>query len=91
MELKAWMKKGEAYSFVWTASSDINFNAHGEKHNAPASEYTEYKEGVAGTDKGDFKAVCDGTHGWSWRNRTKQPITVKATITGTYEKFAEKK
>lgn len=85
------MKKGEAYSFVWTASSDINFNAHGEKHNAPASEYTEYKEGVAGTDKGDVKAVYDGTHGWSWRNRTKQPITVKATITGAYEKFAEKK
>lgn len=91
MELKAWMKKGEAYSFVWTASSEVNFNQHGEKHNAAASDYTEYKKGVATTDKGDFKAGYDGTHGWSWRNRTKQPITIKATISGTYEKFAEKK
>ena len=91
MELKAWMKKGDGYTFTWTASSPINFNFHGEKHNAPASEYTEYNKGVAATDKGEFKAGYDGTHGWSWRNRTKQPITVKATITGTYEKFAEKK
>ncbi len=91
MELKAWMKKADSYSFTWSASSAINYNFHGEKHNAPASEYTEYKKGVATTDKGEFTAGYDGTHGWSWRNRTKQPITVKATITGTYEKFAEKK
>ena len=91
MELKAWMKKGDSYSFTWSASSAINFNFHGEKHNAPASEYTEYKKGVATTDKGEFTAGYDGTHGWSWRNRTKQPITVKATVAGSYEKFAEKK
>ncbi len=91
MELKAWMKKGDGYSFTWTASSPINFNFHGEKFNARDDEYTEYKKGIAATEKGDFKAGYDGTHGWSWRNRTKQPITVKATITGTYDKFAEKK
>lgn len=91
MELKAWMKKGEGYAFTWTASSPINFNFHGEKFNARDDEYTEYKKGVAAIDKGDFKAGYDGTHGWSWRNRTKQPITVKATISGSYEKFAEKK
>jgi hypothetical protein len=91
MELKAWMKKGDGYTFTWTASSAINFNFHGEKINARDDEYTEYKKGIAATDKGEFKAGYDGTHGWSWRNRTKQPITVKATITGTYEKFAEKK
>ncbi len=91
MELKAWMKKGDGYAFTWTASSAINFNFHGEKINARDDEYTEYKKGIAVTDKGEFKAGYDGTHGWSWRNRTKQPITIKATITGTYEKFAEKK
>lgn len=91
MELKAWMKKGDGYTFTWTASSAINFNFHGEKINARDDEYTEYKKGIAATDKGEFKAGYDGTHGWSWRNRTKQPITVKATITGIYEKFAEKK
>jgi hypothetical protein len=91
MELKAWMKKGDGYSFSWTASSPINFNFHGEKFNARDDEYTEYKKGIAATDKGDFKAGYDGTHGWSWRNRTKEPITVKATVTGTFEKFAEKK
>ena len=91
LELKAWMKKGDGYAFTWTASSPINFNFHGEKFNARDDEYTEYKKGVAATEKGEFKAGYDGTHGWSWRNRTKQPITVKATITGTYEKFAEKK
>lgn len=91
MELKAWMKKGDGYTYTWTASSPINFNFHGEKFNARDDEYTEYKKGVATTDKGEFKAGYDGTHGWSWRNRTKQPITVKATVAGTYEKFAEKK
>lgn len=91
MELKAWMKKGDGYAFTWTASSPINFNFHGEKFNARDDEYTEYRKGIAATDKGEFKAGYEGTHGWSWRNRTKQPITVKATITGTYEKFAEKK
>lgn len=91
VELKAWMKKGEGYAFTWTASSPINFNFHGEKFNARDDEYTEYKKGIAATDKGEFKAGYDGTHGWSWRNRTKAPITVKATITGSYEKFAEKK
>lgn len=91
MELKAWMKKGDSYTFTWTASGPINFNFHGEKLNARDDEYTEYKKGVATTEKGEFKAGYDGTHGWSWRNRTKQPISVQATITGNYEEFAEKK
>jgi len=37
--------------------------------------------------EGSFTAKFAGTHGWFWRNRTSQPITVTVKTTGRYEKL----
>jgi hypothetical protein len=40
--------------------------------------------------QGSFIAPFDGTHGWYWRNRGDQPVTVKLKVSGFYEKIFKK-
>jgi len=36
------------------------------------------------SDKGSIKAAFDGSHGWFWRNRSKQTVEVTLTTKGQY-------
>lgn len=85
-EVKMEMKKGAEASFEWTSEGGlVNFDVHGEPFNAPPNSSHGYKKGrqVKG-DQGVLEAAFDGKHGWFWRNRGKQPITIKLLTKGDY-------
>lgn len=88
-EIKALMKAGERFVFAWsTQGGPVNFDMHGEKAGAAADEFTSYRKGRgATTGNGAFVAPFDGTHGWFWRNRGQQPVTVTVRTGGYYEKL----
>lgn len=88
-EIKALMKTGERFVFAWKAQGGpVNFDMHGEKANAAADEFSSYWKGRdANTGNGAFEAPFDGTHGWFWRNRGTQPVTVIVRTSGFYEKL----
>lgn len=91
-EVKAFMKTGDEMKYTWVATGGrLNFDFHGEPPNAPSNVYTSYEKGTRDKAEGSFKAKFDGTHGWFWRNRTSQPITVTVKTTGRYEKLARVK
>lgn len=82
MEVKLEMHKGDAVNFDWTANGAVvNFNHHGEAE----GESVTYEEGRAAAEKkGQFQALFDGEHGWWWRNRTGENVTITLQTSGKY-------
>ncbi|OJU54816.1 MAG: hypothetical protein BGN93_09795 [Acinetobacter sp. 39-4] len=85
-EVKMEMKKGAKASYEWTSKGGVvNFDVHGDPYNAPKSFFHGYKKGrQVESDQGVLEAAFDGKHGWFWRNREKQPVTIKLITKGDY-------
>ena len=84
-EVKATMAAGDEISYEWsTGGAKVNFELHGEEIGAAASEYTSYEKGTSAGERGTFRAPFAGTHGWFWRNRTGEPVTITLRTTGAY-------
>jgi len=88
-EIKLSMPKATVVQYRWvTEGGGLNFDTHGDMINAPKDFYHGYGKGVNQTeDAGQLTAAFDGKHGWFWRNRGKQAVTVTLTTQGAYEKI----
>jgi hypothetical protein len=87
-EIKAVMQEGDAFVFNWKSDSPVNFDMHGEPFGAKDNEFTSYwKDVLKSESHGAFTAPFGGTHGWYWRNRGAEPITVTVTVSGYFEKL----
>ncbi|WP_432256624.1 hypothetical protein [Limimaricola sp. AA108-03] len=82
IELKLSMNEGATAEFEWTANGSVlNFDTHGEG----AGETVSYEKGRATPSQaGRLTAAFDGSHGWFWRNRTEEPVTVTLRVRGDY-------
>lgn len=81
-EVKLVMLKGTTANYAWTANgSKVNFDTHGDGGGESISY--EKGRGVA-EDSGVLEAAFDGNHGWFWRNRTGDPVTVTLKTNGAY-------
>jgi len=88
-EIKLSMPKATVVQYRWvTEGGGLNFDTHGDMINAPKDFYHGYGKGVNQTeDAGQLTAAFDGKHGWFWRNRGKQAVTVTLNTQGAYEKI----
>lgn len=88
-EIKALMRKGEHFVFSWaTDGAPVKADMHGEPEHAKANEFTTYwKEPRQTGAQGTFTAGFDGIHGWFWRNKGAQPVTIKVKVSGFHEKL----
>jgi len=86
-EIKAKMAKGASLQFNWSVSGGaVNFDTHGDPPNAPRSFYHGYGKGKGSTgEQGTLVAAFDGKHGWFWRNRSDQPVTITLRTDGIYK------
>lgn len=83
-EIKVAMKKGAKVSYEWwTDGGKANFDVHGDSK-ALKINYHNYYKGSETRKSGELVADFDGSHGWFWRNRTKQPLTVTIKTDGEY-------
>lgn len=87
-EIKLAMQKGARASYSWSTDRGVvNYDAHGDSTNAPKS-YHSYKKGSGvPTDEGVLVAAFDGMHGWFWRNRSREIITVTLRTSGEYQEL----
>ena len=61
---------------------------HGDPVNAPKGFYHGYGKGKnETTQQGVLKAAFDGKHGWFWRNRTENPVTVTLLVEGQFSEM----
>ena len=85
-EIKFEVLKGKSVGYEWTAvGGPVNFDTHGEPYNGEKGYFHSYSKGKqVKSDKGEFTAIFDGTHGWFWRNRSNSDVTIALKTTGDY-------
>jgi hypothetical protein len=85
-EIKLEVLKDKTVSYEWTAvGGPVNYDTHGEPYNGEKGYFHSYNKGKqVKSDKGEFTAIFDGTHGWFWRNRSNNNVTIALKTTGDY-------
>jgi hypothetical protein len=87
-EIKLEMREGASVQYAWVVDGGVvNYDTHGDR---PGLPYHGYAKGTAQpSDEGVLVAAFDGMHGWFWRNRGRQPVTVRLRTTGEYQNLHE--
>jgi hypothetical protein len=86
IEIKLVMKKGAQANFAWASEGGpVNFDTHGDGEGDLKISY-EKGRGVQ-ADEGTIIAEFDGNHGWFWRNRNQQPVTLTLRTAGYYSEI----
>lgn len=81
-EIKLVMEEGARVAFTWTSSGKaLNFDTHADR---PGTPYHGYGKGTEQRVEGELVAAFTGSHGWFWRNRTGEPVTITLRTTGGY-------
>lgn len=81
-EIKLVMEEGARVRYVWSSSGGrINFDVHADR---PGTSYHGYSKGSSQREEGDLTAAFTGSHGWFWRNRTGEAVTITLQTTGAY-------
>ena len=90
-EIKLVMREGASVRYEWwTVGGAVNFDTHGDPPNPPAGFAHSYSRGQDQTsDEGVLTAAFDGLHGWFWRNRTKEVVTVTLRVEGDFQELRE--
>jgi hypothetical protein len=84
-EVKLVMEDGAVAEFRWVVENGVvNFDLHGDG----CGENISYEKGRAvADDEGILTAAFTGNHGWFWRNRGEQDVTVKLYVRGDYSEM----
>ncbi|NSX08241.1 transmembrane anchor protein [Pseudomonas lini] len=85
-EIKLEVLKNKTVSYEWAAAGGpVNYDTHGEPYNGEKGYFHSYNKGKqVKSDKGEFTAIFDGTHGWFWRNRSNNDVTISLKTSGDY-------
>lgn len=83
-EIKVAMQKGAKVDYIWeTSGGKANFDVHGDSKELGIN-YESYSKGSSEKEEGTLEAAFNGSHGWFWRNRTKEPLTITIKTYGEY-------
>lgn len=82
-EVKVAAAKGVRIGFNWSVRGGIvNYDTHAD---APGIDYHGYGKGQQSRgETGTIVAAFDGKHGWFWRNRTENSVTIVLKTSGAY-------
>ena len=84
VEWKMTMSKGAKATYSWTATGGpVNYDMHGTPATGGKESSYKAERGVTG-DQGTLTAGFDGKHGWFFRNRGAQPVTIILKTDGAY-------
>lgn len=84
-EIKLVMQEGDQATFTWSADGgEVNYDTHGDGQGV---SYHGYGKGTADRAEGVLTAAFNGNHGWYWRNRSGEPVTITLQTSGRYERI----
>jgi hypothetical protein len=83
-EIKLVMHENATVSYSWSTNrGTVNVDKHAD---SPTIKYHGYGKGTSvNADSGSLKAAFEGHHGWFWRNRGRDTVTVTLRTTGQYQ------
>lgn len=84
-EVKLVMLEGAVANFSWTVQGGVvNYDIHGDG----GGKSTSYEKGRGvPSHEGVVTAAFTGNHGWFWRNRGKENVTVTLRTNGAYSEI----
>ena len=87
IEWKLVMQKDAVAQYRWeTDGGRVNFDLHGDG----SAQSISYEKGRGKTGaEGELKAAFTGNHGWFWRNRDRQDVTVTVQLRGDYSELKQ--
>jgi hypothetical protein len=91
-EVKLRMSEGASVDYEWwTIGGVVNFELHADDPpGAAAGAFHSYAKGQGESGgEGVLTAEFDGMHGWFWRNRTNQVVTITLRAEGDFEEMRE--
>lgn len=81
-EIKLTMVDGAMASYVWSTDGErVNFDTHGD---GQGISYHGYGKGTDSRVEGQLTAAFTGKHGWFWRNRSDETVTITLQTRGAY-------
>lgn len=85
-EYKLVMEEGAVAPFKWVVEGGaVNFDLHGD---GTGGQSVSYEKGRAiPEDEGEITARFTGYHGWFWRNRGENDVTVTLQVGGNYSEL----
>lgn len=84
-EIKLVMEEGATARFTWVSSGGrVNYDTHADR---PGLSYHGYEKGSLQTQTGVLTAAFTGSHGWFWRNRSGETVTITLTTEGAYSEI----
>ena len=85
-EIKLVMRKDAEVNFSWSTDRGmVNYDTHAD---SPGIKYHGYEKGVGkNSQEGVLVAAFDGAHGWFWRNRGDESVTVTLRTDGEYQEI----
>ena len=85
-EIKLVMRKGARVTYSWSTNTGVvNYDTHAD---APGIKYHGYAKGSGKRiDEGVLVAAFDGAHGWFWRNRGRDAVTITLRTSGDYQEL----
>ena len=88
-EVKLEMRQGARVNYSWSTDRGVvNYDTHADRTAPPAIKYHGYAKGQGKrSDEGVLVSAFDGMHGWFWRNRTAQNVTVTLRTNGEYREL----
>lgn len=88
-EIKFTMQKGSTIEYTWATDGAIaNYDTHADSKNLEI-KYHNYEKGKLTESNGILTADFDGNHGWFWRNRNSEPLSITLNVTGDYTGVVE--
>lgn len=90
-EVKVLLKTSQVLTFSWQAEGGIVYtDFHGHEPNTNNDFWVRYEEQQSGTEgSGSLVAPFEGEHGWFWLNLSEQPVTIKLSLNGYYDKLID--
>ena len=93
VEVKTHLAKGATLIYAWKTKNaeQVNHDFHGEPINAKENEFESFilENGVS-ESRGTLVAPFTGVHGWYWKNKTGEPVTVVLRSSGFYSDIFKK-
>jgi len=92
VEFKFAMQEFQKMKYQWKTDGEIlYFDLHGEPEGDTSGYFESYAIATLNEMEGSFMAPFTGSHGWYWKNKSNNPITVKLIVNGEYAIIGLKK
>lgn len=86
-EYKLRIVQGATFQYSWgTDGEKLFFDFHGEPEGDTTGSFQSFKKGTENQSSGSLTASFTGTHGWYWKNSSREPVTVTLNVAGDYER-----